>query len=330
MEQNNPIEASLKRLNGCRFNTETQPERLRQEWLREIIGKEYANVEVKPPKQTRLFNDMLIYPLLNGIRFSPIRSNPIQLERLPAEPTAISQDCYFAVLLLSGSYKLEQGGRETFLQPGDMSIYDATEPHKITIPEPFSKLIISVPRAQFEKDFQNLNQLTATKISCRNQASYRRTLAQLCNDMHQMDKSTFLGYSQPMLEMIKESLIESGGQQRGISSLKALSLFRVQQYIQTHLENENLCAEDISQGVRLSSRYINELFQHQNTSLMRFLTEKRLERSQHYLSNAFFSDLSITDIALRCGFKNFSHFSRVFKETYLYSPRAYRQMMMRR
>ena len=57
MEQNNPIEASLKRLNGCRFNTETQPERLRQEWLREIIGKEYANVEVKPPKQTRLFND---------------------------------------------------------------------------------------------------------------------------------------------------------------------------------------------------------------------------------------------------------------------------------
>ena len=163
-----------------------------------------------------------------------------------------------------------------------MSIYDATEPHKITIPEPFSKLIISVPRAQFEKDFQNLNQLTATKISCRNQASYRRTLAQLCNDMHQMDKSTFLGYSQPMLEMIKESLIESGGQQRGISSLKALSLFRVQQYIQTHLENENLCAEDISQGVRLSSRYINELFQHQNTSLMRFLTEKRLERSQHY------------------------------------------------
>lgn len=329
MEQNDPIEASLKRLNGCRFNTETQAERFRHEWLREIIGREYANVEVNPPNHARLFNDMQIYPLLNGLRFSPIRSNPIELERLPAEPTSISQDSYFAVLLLSGSYKLQQGGRETFLRRGDMTIYDATEPHKITAPEPFSKLIISVPRSQFEKEFQNVDKLTATKISCMNQADNLRTFSQLCLSLHYMDKKTFLGFSLPVLEMIKESLIESGGLQREISSLKALSLFRVKQFIQTHLENENLNAEDISHSVRLSIRYINELFKHENTSLMRFLTEKRLERSQHYLANRIFSDLAITDIAFRCGFKNFSHFSRVFKESYRYSPREFRQLMMK-
>lgn len=329
MEQNNPIEASLRRLNGCRFNTETQPERFRQEWLREIIGREYANVEVKPPKHIRLFNDMQIYPLLKGLRFSPIRSNPIQLERLPAEPTSIAQDSYFAVLLLSGSYKLEQGGREAFLRPGDMTIYDATEPHKITIPEPFSKLIISVPRVQFEKDFQNVDQLTATTLSCKNHGANQRVLSQLCVNMHDMDKGTFQSFTLPLLEIIKESLLESGGRQRNMSTLKALSLFRVKQYIQSHLENENLSAEDISQAVRLSTRYINELFQHQNTSLMRFLTEKRLERSEHFLANAFYSDLAITDIAFRCGFKNFSHFSRVFKESYHYSPREYRQLMMK-
>ena len=329
MEQSNPIEASLRRLNGCRFNTESQPERFRQEWLREIIGREYANVEVKPPKHVRLFNDMQIYPLLEGLRFSPIRSNPIQLERLPTEPTSIAQDNYFAVLLLSGSYKLEQGGRETFLHPGDMTIYDATEPHKITIPEPFSKLIISVPRAQLEKDLQNVDKLTATKLFSSNQATNHHALSQLCEGLHHMDRNTFQGYTQPVLEMVKESLIESGGLQREISTLKALSLFRVKQYIQTHLDNEDLDAEEISQGVRLSIRYINELFQHQNTSVMRFLTEKRLERSQHYLANSFFSDLAITDIAFRCGFKNFSHFSRVFKERFHYSPREYRHMMMR-
>jgi AraC-like DNA-binding protein/mannose-6-phosphate isomerase-like protein (cupin superfamily) len=329
MAQNDPITASLKRLNGCRFNTETQPERYRQEWLREIIGKEYANVEVKPPRQARLFNDMQIYPLLSGLRFSPIRSNPIQLERLPSEPTTISQDAYFAVLLLAGSYKLEQGGREAFLRPGDMTIYDATEPHKISIPEPFSKLIISIPRAQFEKEFQNIDQLTATHLSSHHHRDNINTLQQLCQHLHWMDKNTFEAFSQPILEIVKESLIESGGLHSNISTLKALSLFRIKQYIQTHLDNENLNAEEISQGVKLSIRYINELFHHQNTSVMRFLTEKRLERSQHYLSNAFFSHLSVTDIAFRCGFKNFSHFSRVFKARYLYSPRAYRQQMMK-
>ncbi|WP_438969788.1 helix-turn-helix domain-containing protein [Methylophaga sp.] len=329
MEQDNPIEASLSRLNGCRFNTDTQPERFRQEWLREVIGREYANVEVKPSMQARLFNDMQIYPMLNGLRFSPIRSNPIQLERLPSEPTSVFQDCYFAVLLLSGSYKIEQGGRETFLQPGDMTIYDATEPHKIITPEPFSKLIISVPRSQLECQLRNLDQLTATKIFSKNQTENVQALQRLCESMHYMDRATFESFTLPIIDIIKESLIESGGLKSDISSLKALSLFRVKQYIQTHLENDCLSAEDIAQGVRLSTRYINELFEHQNTSLMRFLTEKRLELSHHYLTNSLFSEMTITDIAYQCGFKNFSHFSRIFKQRYSYSPREYRVMKIK-
>lgn len=329
MNQDVAIDASLKRLGGSRFNTNSQPERHRHEWLREIIGRKYAHVDVKPPQGIALFNDMQIYPMHKGIRFSPIRSNPIQLQRLPAEPLTISHNCFFAVLLLSGSYKLEQGGRETFLQPGDMTIYDATEPHQITLPEAFSKLIISVPREYFEAQFLNLNHLTATKIASKHHAQNVHMLSHLCQQMHFMDKTTFHGFSEPILDILTESIIESGGIQRDISTLKALSLFRVKHYIQLHLANESLDAEQISQGVRLSVRYINELFQHQGTSLMRFVTEKRLEQSHHYLTNTAFANLSITEIALRCGFKNFSHFSRVFKASYSHSPRAYRQIKMK-
>ena len=44
----------------------------------------------------------------------------------PKEPAKNSHDAYFAVVLLSGSYLLEQNGREAILTPGDVTIYDAT------------------------------------------------------------------------------------------------------------------------------------------------------------------------------------------------------------
>ncbi|HCO00322.1 MAG TPA: AraC family transcriptional regulator, partial [Methylophaga sp.] len=114
---------SLVRLDGQRFCTEQQPSAQRVEWLKEVIGREYANVDITPPQEMVLFNDMLIYPWQEGVRLSPIQSNAITLERLPQEPSHSSQDCYFMVLLTSGKYKLEQGGREVFLKPGEMTIY---------------------------------------------------------------------------------------------------------------------------------------------------------------------------------------------------------------
>ncbi len=155
---------SLVRLNGQRFCTEQQPSAQRGEWLKEVIGREYANVDIKPSQDIALFNDMWIYPWQAGVRLSPIHSNAITLERLPQEPSHSSQDCYFMVLLTSGKYKLEQGGREVFLKPGDMTIYDATEPHRITTPDAFSKILISIPRKMLDQRLNNIGKITATQI----------------------------------------------------------------------------------------------------------------------------------------------------------------------
>lgn len=68
------------------------------------------------------------------------------------------------VVLTAGKYKLEQGEREVFLKPGDMTIYDATEPHRITIPEAFSKILISIPRTLLDQRLNNIGRITATQI----------------------------------------------------------------------------------------------------------------------------------------------------------------------
>ena len=102
-------------MTGCvKLSTDDLPASQRRDWLREVIGREYANVEITPPADGRLCNEMTIYAW-KELRLSSIRSNAITLERSPHEPNQSSHDAYFAVILLSGKYMLEQNGREVFL-----------------------------------------------------------------------------------------------------------------------------------------------------------------------------------------------------------------------
>ncbi|MEX1200531.1 MAG: helix-turn-helix domain-containing protein [Methylophaga sp.] len=324
------LQACLSRLGGHRFCTDDQPPRQRLEWLKEVIGREYANVDIMPPAQMQLYNDMCIYPWPRGVRLSPICSNAITLERLPKEPADISQDCYFAVLLTAGKYKLEQGGREVFLKPGEMSFYDATEPHKITIPEAFSKILISIPRPFLNQHLGNVGKLTATRIpSSQGIGAITSSFIQATvKQLEQLTEPQFQALSEPMIDMLTLSLNQLTGSKSSMTRHRQLVLMRVKQYIKKSLGDAELTATKIAEATGVSGRYLNNLFSEENTSLMRYLTEQRLEKCRCYLASSFYTHLSITDIAMCHGFSNMAHFSRVFKSYYGDSPRDYRQIFI--
>jgi AraC family transcriptional activator of tynA and feaB len=140
---------------ALRLSTNDIPRSERTGWLRDVICREYANVEVTSPARQVLSQDLTIYPW-DSLRLSIIRSSGIALERLPREPQLISQDAYFAVILLSGDY---------VLQPGDITIYDATRPHRINCPRDFAKLILSIPRPVFRARIAGVEHCTVRHIS---------------------------------------------------------------------------------------------------------------------------------------------------------------------
>ncbi len=334
MNQPGPISSDLplQRLGGERFSTAYQPASQRLEWLREVIGKQYANVEITPPDDTYLYNDMFIYPWQQGIRLSPIYSNAITLERLPSEPENVTQDCYFVVLLTAGQYKIEQGGRESFLKPGEMTLYDATEPHRITIPQPFSKVLISVPRHLLNARIANVEQLTASKLNTHDGigAVTSRLIQSIVNELPTLEHGAFQSLAEPTIDSLSYSLIGSQGKQTELSQSQSLSLWRVKQFIKHNLGNSELNAATIAAAVKLSPRYINKMFEQEQTSLMRFMTQQRIARCRHYLASQLHNHLSITEIAMQAGFNNMSHFSRVFREQYGMTPRYYRQQQLKK
>ena len=103
---------------------------------------------------------------------------------------------------------------------------------------------------------------------------------------------------------------------------------RIKRFIANQLSDTELNSEVISRAVGLSPRYINNLFNEDNTSLMRYLTKQRLSRSRHYLATPLYNYLSITEVAMKSGFSNMAHFSRIFRQAYGLSPSDYRLQQM--
>jgi len=72
---------------------------------------------------------------------------------------------------------------------------------------------------------------------------------------------------------------------------------------------------------RSTSTFRRDFEKHYHTPPGKWLTNKRLEKAMLLLKT---SDEPINDIVFDCGFKNSSHFSRIFKEKYNQSPTSYR------
>lgn len=318
-------------LRAQHFCTDDQLVPHRLDWLKEVIGREYANVNVSPYNDEPIFNQMAIYPWQNDVRLSPINTHSLQIERLPSEPTDNSQDCYFFVLLTSGKYKLEQAGREVFLETGDMALYDATQWHKIIMPQAASKILISIPRHYFNQRVSNVSNLTAQKISAQSGvgAVASAYIQSLVNQLDSLERPAFLEMAAPVLDMLTLSLNQLRPSSVNLSSSKSSTLFHVKRYIRDHCQNSELSPEDISEAVGLSIRYINNLFNTEDTSLMRYVTSQRLDLVHRMLGSQTYSHCSITELAMQSGFNNMAHFSRSFKTKYMMSPRQFRDEIKR-
>lgn len=86
--------------------------------------------------------------------------------------------------------------------------------------------------------------------------------------------------------------------------------------------NKKLKLIDISEHLNLTPQYLCKFFKDiTGTSIVEYINHYRVEKASTLLK---ISSLSITDIALECGFENLSYFNRVFKRQLGCTPRTYR------
>jgi len=303
------------------LSTASVPASDRLEWLRETIRREYADVAITPPPDGDLFNEMTILPWTD-LRLSSIRSRAIEIERLPREASYVSQDAYFAVMPLAGDYHLEQCGREAQLRPGDISLYDATRLHRVRCPKSFAKLIVSIPRNLLKSRMAGVEHCTAMRIPGDQGlgAVVSNYLRGATLNRAAMSVDEYSALASPFLDLLTLALVSVRPQEFALSNGRAISLQHVKDFVESHLANPRLDTATIAAAVRLSPRYINGLFHDDETSLMRYVWRRRLDRCRRDLLDPVSIGRSVSEIALGWGFSDLAHFSRAFRRRFGCSP----------
>jgi len=98
-------------------------------------------------------------------------------------------------------------------------------------------------------------------------------------------------------------------------------MIKVVQYLNDHYA-EPLSLTAVAEQFAISTYYLSRTFKSATGfAFSEYINLLRLKEAQRLLRE---TDLKITDIALRTGFDNFSHFGKAFKKMAALSPRAYR------
>ncbi|MES2489122.1 MAG: AraC family transcriptional regulator [Pseudomonadota bacterium] len=115
---------------------------------------------------------------------------------------------------------------------------------------------------------------------------------------------------------------ESCAPQRQTLSDKRLS--DVLRFIEIHLSDPKLSIATVAKSCGISSRYLSLLLKLHGTPFSTLIWDKRLQAAQQWLSSSKAIEASVSEIAYRVGFKSAAHFSRMFKQKFMVSPRQYR------
>lgn len=102
-------------------------------------------------------------------------------------------------------------------------------------------------------------------------------------------------------------------------------LARARDFIEQHLNDDELSPRDIAHGIGVSIRYLSEVFAAEGTSVMRWVQRRRLELCRIELERQGNSSQLICEIAYSMGFINISSFNRAFKAHFGRSPRSLMQ-----
>lgn len=90
--------------------------------------------------------------------------------------------------------------------------------------------------------------------------------------------------------------------------------------IGVHLNDQEMTAAFVARTVGVSVRHLDRAFAPENTTLSRYIHDRRLELARQELIGSAAASPSIADIAAKWGFSSQAHFARAFRRQFGMAP----------
>lgn len=259
----------------------------------------------------------------DDVVFTEIEAKPHLVERTPQLIEAGGSGFYKVSLLLTGSSILVQDGREVIMQPGDLSVYDTSRPYSLLFGEDMRNVIMMFPKTRLDLPVPVTEQLTAVSLSKEHSgltpviSSFLSQFPAQLSPLSERVRTKLAHTSLDLIATLFSSILDTDAASRDPHQLL---LNRIYAYIDENLAFPELSPGTIADAHFVSTRHLHSLFRQTDTTVSTWIRERRLERCREDLLNPVWSDRPVSAIAMRWGFTDPAHFSRIFKATYEVTP----------
>jgi AraC family transcriptional regulator, positive regulator of tynA and feaB len=246
--------------------------------------------------------------------------------RLAPHIALSTDDLCFVNLQLEGLGRTTQRGHEQISAPGDLALANTTEPFEIANGHDFKLFCFAIPRQLLPKgllDHARLNLSTTEtgRALSRTLASY----AELCLSGCQLLKTSALigAHVVDLISHAPEILADMSVERVHVPVLLSMMLDHIDRYS----DDPELGAATLAARFRCSERYVHRLFATTGRSVGEHLNEKRIAACTRKLLDRNSAHKTIAEIAFAAGFRDISHFNRLFKRCNGLPPREFRRAM---
>lgn len=194
----------------------------------------------------------------------------------------------------------------------------------------YSKEIETMPYIQAFLNIEPMVRINNEEYACflnLNEQRRKRIFPFLNNLVHLAKKreqcvKTLNFYTLGLMSELAYYMFEGDRGERFEKDNVSLNILRSVDYMSTHFR-ENITLNELANCAYMSrSEYCIKFKNLFNDTPMHYLMNMRLIKAEKLLHDV---SLSITDIALECGFFDNSHMTRFFRQKYNMSPREYRK-----
>jgi AraC-like DNA-binding protein len=248
--------------------------------------------------------------------------------RTPSRIARASEDFVLVALGNSGVNGVFQDGREAVVSAGQFVIYDTTRPYELRFDDGFSQTIFQMPRKLLHQRIGAFDNLTATPFSSDRpleRLAYEFLLG-MSKTIEHVDPTTASRLMDQGLDLVAMAFADRMHQHTPDQSFhRSALLYRLKNYILTHLRDPELSMPRAAAAIGISPRYASDLMAAEQTPFRTYVQMQRLERCKRDLSDPAQAARHVSDIAFAWGFNDLAHFSRIFKQRFGVSPREWRE-----
>ena len=247
-------------------------------------------------------------------------------------------DFFECSLLLSGklSYQIESASFAE--QPGDLLLISPNQLHRplfIHGTEPYERIVFWLSRSFVERLSDEKNDLSACfsggrKGAIRLGGAVRAQITRLFSELLSASSGEAFGRELLCRSLAASLLVHLNRIARGTADSATLDeihvsplVQQVSSYLDAHID-EAISLDAVAQAAFLSKYYLERKFKEETgASIYQMLLQKRMIRARNLMREG----LPLMQVAMRCGFADYSGFYKAFRSAYGVSPREYLAQM---